>query len=217
MNLKKTAVRFLTAGVLFSALTVNTAFASNLAPYTIRENGETFWSISKKFNVPLQTVLDANSHLNPFNIYKGIKTNIPMVPGFTSERYSIPAAGSTFKIQNSPTLQANASLQNAKKLSLTATAYTASIEENKWGAIDYYGNPLKLGTVAVDPKMIPMGSKLYITGYDFDGLPEGGFYAEATDMGGSIKDNRIDIFVPVSRTKALTFGMQDVTVYILPE
>ncbi|MHA7965731.1 3D domain-containing protein [Paenibacillus sp. CAU 1782] len=104
----------------------------------------------------------------------------------------------------------------AKQLQLKATAYTAAASENgKWGAVDYFGNKLKVGTVAVDPAMIPLGSKLYVTGYQYPGLPEGGMLATATDMGGAIKDNRIDIFVPGTTQQALKFGFQNVNVYVL--
>lgn len=99
---------------------------------------------------------------------------------------------------------------------MKATAYTAHASENgKWGAVDYFGNPLKLGTVAVDPKAIPLGTKLFITGYQFKHLPQGGFIAEARDIGGAINGNKIDIFVPVSKQIGSTFGIQNVEVYIM--
>ncbi|WP_374016093.1 3D domain-containing protein [Paenibacillus thiaminolyticus] len=103
-----------------------------------------------------------------------------------------------------------------KKVNMKATAYTAHASENgKWGAVDYFGNPLKLGTVAVDPKVIPLGTKLFITGYQFQHLPQGGFIAEARDIGGAINGNKIDIFVPVSKQTGSTFGIQNVEVYIM--
>ncbi|WII35393.1 3D domain-containing protein [Paenibacillus thiaminolyticus] len=103
-----------------------------------------------------------------------------------------------------------------KKVNMKATAYTAHASENgKWGAVDYFGNPLKLGTVAVDPKVIPLGTKLFITGYQFKHLPQGGFIAEARDIGGAINGNKIDIFVPVSKQIGSTFGIQNVEVYIM--
>ena len=103
-----------------------------------------------------------------------------------------------------------------KQLSMQATAYTAAASENgKWGAVDYFGNKLKVGTVAVDPKVIPLGTKLYITGYKYAGLPKGGMIAVASDMGGAIKGNRIDVFVPDSRSEALAFGIQQLKVYVI--
>jgi len=99
-----------------------------------------------------------------------------------------------------------------------ASAYTASADENgKYGALDYMGNQLQLGTVAVDPNVIPLGTKLYIEGYDFYALPAEGLYATASDTGGAIKGNRIDIFVPVPRSEAMKFGIQNVTVYKVME
>lgn len=96
-----------------------------------------------------------------------------------------------------------------------ASAYTAAPSENGWGAVDYFGNPLKLGTIAVDPDVIPMGSKLYITGYDHNGLPSGGMMAVASDQGSAISGNRIDIFVPQSQQQASNFGFQSVKVFVL--
>ena len=103
-----------------------------------------------------------------------------------------------------------------KTIEAVATAYSASAEENgPWGAVDYFGNPLKQGTIAVDPSVIPLGSTVYITGYKFDGLPPGGMIAKATDIGGAIKGNRIDIFIPASREKTRQFGIQKVKIYVL--
>lgn len=97
-----------------------------------------------------------------------------------------------------------------------ATAYSAAPEENgPWGAVDFFGNPLQLGTVAVDPAVIPLGTKLYITGYNFKGLPPEGLEAIATDTGSAIKGKRIDIFIPGPAAKVRKFGFQDVILHIL--
>jgi 3D (Asp-Asp-Asp) domain-containing protein len=106
-------------------------------------------------------------------------------------------------------------LSYSKVLNVTASAYSASVAENPWGAIDYFGNPLTLGTIAVDPKVIPFGSKVYITGYQFSGLPQGGMIGYATDAGGAIRGNRIDIFVPGTPAEVYKFGFQNVKVYLL--
>lgn len=98
-----------------------------------------------------------------------------------------------------------------------ATAYSSDPSENGgFGPVDFMGNPLALGTVAVDPTVIPLGTKLYIEGYNFDGLPVGGMYAYATDTGGSVKGNHVDIFIPGSKESLKQFGIQDVKVFRLP-
>lgn len=96
-----------------------------------------------------------------------------------------------------------------------ASAYTADPSENGgYAAYDYMGNPLMTGTVAVDPSVIPLGSKLYIEGYDSNGLPAGGMYAYATDIGGAVKGKHLDIFIP-GKASAIQFGLQQIKVYRL--
>ena len=64
-----------------------------------------------------------------------------------------------------------------------------------WGAIDGFGEPLKWGCVAVDPKVIPLHTKLVIDGFDM--------VFEARDTGSGVDGRHIDIFVPVSHSEAL--------------
>ncbi|WP_281884583.1 stalk domain-containing protein [Paenibacillus sp. YYML68] len=103
-----------------------------------------------------------------------------------------------------------------KVIKAKASAYTATpLENGGYAALDYMGNTLSLGTVAVDPSVIPLGSQVYIEGYTHEGLPVGGMFGTATDTGGAIKGNKVDIFVPQSRDQAWRFGIQDVKVYVL--
>jgi 3D (Asp-Asp-Asp) domain-containing protein len=75
----------------------------------------------------------------------------------------------------------------------------------KWAdGITYTGTKATEGrTIAVDPKVIPLGSTVYI-----DGVP---YIAE--DIGGAIKENRIDVFFS-SHEAALQFGVQHADVAI---
>ncbi|MEK8130960.1 stalk domain-containing protein [Paenibacillus filicis] len=103
----------------------------------------------------------------------------------------------------------------SKVIEARASAYSASPAENGGYTLDYMGNQLQLGTIAVDPSVIPLGSRVYVEGYTHDGLPAGGMYAVASDTGGAIKGNKIDIFLPQSREQVKSFGIQQVKVYIL--
>ena len=67
------------------------------------------------------------------------------------------------------------------------------------------GARLSKGVVAVDPRVIPLGSKLYIIGYGF---------GTAADTGGFIKGNVIDIAFN-SRHEALHWGRKNVKVYFM--
>ncbi|MDZ4910448.1 hypothetical protein GNF68_15715, partial [Clostridium perfringens] len=104
----------------------------------------------------------------------------------------------------------------SKALSVKATAYSSAASENGgWGAVDYFGNSLELGTIAVDPKIIPLGTKVLGTGHEHPGLPKKAFVAEARDIGGAIKGNRIDIFIPGSKSSVNQFGIQDIKLFII--
>jgi 3D (Asp-Asp-Asp) domain-containing protein len=103
-----------------------------------------------------------------------------------------------------------------KVVEAKATAYTGSASENGgYAGKDYFGNPLAIGTISVDPSVIPLGSKVYIEGYNYDGLPSTGLFATASDIGSAIKGNKIDIFVSDDKQKAYQFGIQQVKIYIL--
>ena len=73
------------------------------------------------------------------------------------------------------------------------------------------GTRARVGAVAVDPRVIPLGSKLYIE--SMDGFASYG-YATAEDTGGAIKGNRIDLFYSTS-SQARNFGRRNVKVYVL--
>lgn len=178
---------------------------------------DTFWEISLKYKVPLKKLMDVNDKLEANNLQIGAEVIIPGNDTLTAKaaekKPATPASSPAAKTVSAPGGTTHA---YKKEIAVKATAYTAAASENgKWGAVDYFGNKLKVGTIAVDPKMIPLGTKLYVTGYDYNGLPKGGMLATATDMGGSIKGNRIDIFVPGTTQQAQKFGFQDVKVYIL--
>lgn len=66
-------------------------------------------------------------------------------------------------------------------------------------------DPSGYSTIAVDPKIIPYGTKMYIEGYG---------YALAADTGGAIVGNKIDVYFD-TKNEALNWGVKHVNVYIL--
>jgi 3D (Asp-Asp-Asp) domain-containing protein len=93
-----------------------------------------------------------------------------------------------------------------KVLILEATAYSDTCRCcGKWvGKPTSFGLKKRYGVVATDPKIIPMGTKLFVEGYG---------YAIAGDTGGAIKGFKIDLFFP-SEQQALEYGRKRVKVYI---
>ena len=88
---------------------------------------------------------------------------------------------------------------------MKCTFYTGSADEG--GSITALGTPVTPWyTVAVDPHVIPLGSKIRIEGFD------GVFYC--ADTGGAIKGNIIDIAVG-SKSEASNLGVQYHNVYIV--
>jgi uncharacterized protein YabE (DUF348 family)/3D (Asp-Asp-Asp) domain-containing protein len=82
---------------------------------------------------------------------------------------------------------------------MEATAYTHTGNPTFTGIMPY------VGVVAVDPRVIPLGTRMYVEGYGF-GL--------AADTGGVIKGKIIDVFMD-TRQEALQWGRRQVRVYIL--
>lgn len=109
-----------------------------------------------------------------------------------------------------------AGLPVVRVMKIVATAYAPTAQDNyPYGAVDAFGAPLKLGMVAVDPTVIPLHTKMYITGYNSPYLPRGGMLVTALDTGGAIKGDRMDVFIPQTEARVNAFGIQDITVYLL--
>lgn len=103
----------------------------------------------------------------------------------------------------------------SKCVSSVATAYTYS---EKWHDALYWGDRLgglraRWGVIAVDPNVIPLGTKVYVK--STDGSADYGF-AIAADIGGSIKGNRIDVWMD-GVDISLKWGVRSVEVYILED
>ena len=100
---------------------------------------------------------------------------------------------------NSSSSSSNSSLNVSSTLTVKSYAYTG-------GGITATGTKPKYGTIAVDPKVIPYGTKVYIK--ELDKV----FTAE--DTGGGIKGNKIDIYMP-TESDCTKWGVRTVTLQIL--
>ena len=98
--------------------------------------------------------------------------------------------------------------------SINGMSYTKVIQANVTAYTPYdagctgitaTGRKAGKGVIAVDPRVIPFGTKVYIPGYGT---------AIAADTGGAIKGNRIDVCYP-TKGEAFAWGRRNVPVYIL--
>lgn len=102
---------------------------------------------------------------------------------------------------------------------MTATAYDAGYQstgktpDHPAYGITRSGTRVRPGVVAVDPRVIPLGSTLYV---ESQGRSASYGVSYAEDTGGAIKGNRIDLYYE-SRADALRFGRQPVKVYVLED
>ncbi len=93
-------------------------------------------------------------------------------------------------------------------LRCSCTAYTTELQLNK---ITATGTVAHVGGVAVDPRVIPYGTEMYIVAED--GSWAYG-YARAEDCGGGIKGNKIDLFMD-TYNECIQFGVRPAYIYIL--
>lgn len=179
------------------------------------EKGDTLVKIAKKYDVSVKEIKDWNN-LNSDTIVVGQELELHSSKPKTEAKEEVKAkeAAAEENTEATKTKKANKSQSKAstetvegKKISVTATAYTAKCKGCSGvtaTGVDLNKDP-NAKVIAVDPNVIPLGSKVYVEGYG---------HAIAADTGGAIKGNKIDIHVP-SKSEANSWGMRTVEVTVL--
>jgi 3D (Asp-Asp-Asp) domain-containing protein/LysM repeat protein len=186
--------------------------------YTVK-NGDTLWAIASNYGISVDSLqswnaLESDLIVPGQELLINLDDKAPSTPVNTSEQEeAAPAPQPEEKPEVAPEVEeASAEPQQeqeavANELSVEATAYTADCEG--CSGITATGVNLKENpdakVIAVDPDVIPLGSKVYVEGYG---------YATAEDTGGAIKGNRIDVFIP-SKDQAVDWGRKTVNVKVL--
>jgi 3D (Asp-Asp-Asp) domain-containing protein len=165
----------------------------DLNDYHNIEKGDVLWEIANRYHISIDEVVTRQELLE-----KGVTVN--------SEK----PQDEDVKTASTKNTETKENKENVvKEIDVTATAYTAYCEGcigiTKTG-VDLIENP-DARVIAVDPAVIPLGSKVYIEGYG---------YARAEDTGGAIKGNRIDIYMEHEKD-AFQYGVRDVKVKIIEE
>lgn len=109
--------------------------------------------------------------------------------------------------ENKPVKKTENKPKSGKTMTVEATAYTAEC----YGCSGVTATGIDLNkdrnkkVIAVDPSVIPLGSRVHVEGYG---------EAIAGDTGGAIKGKRIDLHVP-TKSEAFDFGRRDVKITVL--
>lgn len=187
------------------------------------QKGDTLSVIAQKHQVAVADVMEWN-RLSGHLIYPGdeltmngvtktkepatvnTKTNTKETENNSSEK-SAPAPKEKQAVTTPPSTNQVPTAAAGKEMTVTATAYTAfckGCSGTTFTGIDLRANPNQK-VIAVDPSIIPLGSRVWVEGYG---------EAIAGDIGGAIKGNIIDVFLQHNED-ALNWGRKTVKIKIL--
>jgi len=130
----------------------------------------------------------------------------------TSERVIQPAVDEVVAVGCAPSKLASGARRSraavsppasGTRMNVTATGYAPGSDGVDWRTAT--GGRAGYGVVAVDPDVIPLGTRLFIPGYG---------YGVASDTGGAIDGQRIDLCFE-NRAEALIWGRRAVKIIIL--
>ncbi|TAA72598.1 3D domain-containing protein [Planococcus salinarum] len=187
--------------------------AAEKSSYTVK-SGDTLYRIAVSNKISLDELMSWNG-ITGHLIYPGDKlvvsggtaVSAPKAPAASTTPTSAPAPAPAQSTAPAQTSAPAPSSQSGKEMTVSATAYTAfcvGCSGTTYTGIDLRANPNQK-VIAVDPTVIPLGSKVWVEGYGV---------AIAGDIGGAIKGNKIDVFIP-SQEAALQWGRKNVTIKIL--
>ena len=166
---------------------VNVAFAATTT-HSVKK-GETLYTISKTYKVSVNN----------------LKTWNKLTTDKIKPNQKLAVAAPAKKEKSKTPSRSNDKV--TKEITVSASAFTANC--NGCSGITSSGINLKknpdVKVIAVDPSIIPIGTKVHVEGYG---------YAIAGDTGGAIKGNKIDVFFP-TKNEAYKWGRKNVTVKIL--
>ena len=167
--------------------------------HTVKK-GDSLYKISRQYNVSVTTLKSINGLKSDL-----IKPNQKLK--LTGAKKATAKKATAKKTTAKKTTPSRSNDNVVKEFMVSTTAYTANCRGCSGitsTGINLKKNP-NLKVIAVDPSVIKLGTKVYVEGYG---------YAIAGDTGGSIKGNKVDIFMP-NHSSALKWGRKTVKIKIL--
>ncbi|MGC3787011.1 LysM peptidoglycan-binding domain-containing protein [Priestia aryabhattai] len=174
---------------------------SNSKSYKVQP-GDTMWSVAQRHGISISQLKQWNN-LSSNTIY----INQVLQVGGQAAAQAKPSTPSPATPSTPSPAPAQESKSVSKEITVEATAYTAycaGCSGITATGIDLRSNPNRK-VIAVDPRVIPLGSRVYVEGYG---------EAIAGDTGGAIKGTRVDLFM-ASQSSALNWGRKTVKLQIL--
>ncbi len=206
------------ASIAHAAVNPNVSNASQVISYQRIASNQLNKPIQVNYNIANTQAVKKFPIKNPNQSVNRIQSNDVKNHKVTTPKQANAMPNASTNLTSDPLAQLNSNVKTPDKptanfkqaIDMVATAYAPGSHDNdQWGDKTYMGTTVRPGVIAVDPKIIPLGSRVYIQ------YPDGhGEYALAEDTGGAIKGNRIDIAMR-SDDKANGFGIQNVKVYVL--
>ena len=194
--IRKTLFKFLLVLTVIFSIGVTNIFADSTGVVTtsrlnVRKGPSTKYSrMGSLYKNKSVTVLDSKG-----NWYK---INFNGKQGWVSKNY-IKVGGSNTSQSSSQNNSNNSQSNVVRTMKVEASAYTGYSTTST-------GRKPVWGTIAVDPKVIPYGTKVYI--------PQFGRTFIANNTGGAIKGNKIDIFMN-SKKECYNWGRRTIEIQIL--
>jgi 3D (Asp-Asp-Asp) domain-containing protein len=186
---------------LSAALTGTLGVQAHAATKTVTvHKGDTLWGIARNHHVTVSQIEKWNK-LTSGLIHPGLKL-IVSNDIHTTNKAVTGNQKKSVKVVKTKSI----SPKVYKKITVQASAYTGSCA----GCSGFTSTGINLKAhpndkiIAVDPSVIPLGSKVYVEGYG---------YAIAADTGGGMKGKKIDVFIS-SKQKAIDFGVKRLVVTV---